>query len=105
MIVYSAPSLQKTAEHFDAFQPDPGGSGAYVDQRLYSNGGCLIVTGRTSTPLMLSVPTFTATPFDVPAPVRAIASSIGKVYLLTDDSIEVLASEVPPPAPKRRAVR
>ena len=101
LYAYSDATLQRIAQQ--DIEPD---AATYADQRIVISGSCAVVTGRAATPALYSVPSLApAGSIDVPALVRSVAVSGDKLYLLTDDSLEVWTTGTPKPGPRRRAVR
>ncbi|HEV8436306.1 MAG TPA: hypothetical protein VGR95_23055, partial [Thermoanaerobaculia bacterium] len=74
-----------------AFQADPVSGFAFRDQRVASVGTCLLVS-RSAQPQWSSVP----------AVIRSVAQTAGRLYLLTDDSLEIWSVSMTPQAPPRR---
>lgn len=104
LYVYPAADLTQHTENLAAYQSDPGGAFAYVDQRIRIDGACTWITGRSFSPQLFQTSQWSgAASIDVPAPVRSVAQPPGRIYLLTDDSLEVLATDQGAPAPRRRA--
>ncbi len=104
LYAYDEAGLTKSGEQFASYQPDLAGVYAYVDQRIRIDGGCGLVSGRSASPQLFAVPQWIATAAPaVPASVRSVAAVPGRLYLLTDDSVEVWSTQ-PPPAPSRRHV-
>ncbi|HEY2093086.1 MAG TPA: hypothetical protein VGJ81_14460 [Thermoanaerobaculia bacterium] len=88
-----------------AFQADPIAGFTFRDQRVASSGNCLFAS-RSVQPQWLSLPSLTATNAATPAVVRSVAQSAGKLYLLTDDSLEIWStSNTAPQASRRRSAR
>ncbi|HKO55128.1 MAG TPA: hypothetical protein VJ276_04575, partial [Thermoanaerobaculia bacterium] len=100
-------ALAKTGEPFPSYAGDPTSGLAYVDQRVHVDGNCVLITGRSFTPELLTFPTLgVVQTLAMPAAVKSIVSAGGRLYLLTDYSLEVLSTgAAPPPAPRRRAAR
>jgi hypothetical protein len=93
-------TLQKTGEFLGTFAGDPNGT-TYADQRVaVDSSGCGFITGRAPGPQFFSVPAWTPTStLAVPAAVRSIGSYQGRLFLLTDDSLEIWStSPLPKPA-------
>jgi hypothetical protein len=69
-------------------------------------GSCAVIAGRGDHPELYDAASLTAatTQLEVPSNVRSIATQPGRVYLLTEHSIEVWAVEAAAPA-KRRSAR
>jgi hypothetical protein len=106
LYLYNESLTTKTGEQFPTYVADATGAVAYVDQRVRVDGACVLITGRAFSPDMLSFPSFTvAQTIAVPAAVKSIASANGRLYLLTNYSLEVLSTSAPPAVPRRRAAR
>lgn len=73
-----------------AFQTDPVAGFAFKDQRVASIGTCLLVS-RSAQPQWLT-----------PAAIRSVAQTAGRLYLLTDDSLEIWSTSTTPQQPARR---
>ena len=98
---YSETSLTKSSEAALAGSADAA-------QRIRIDGTCAVISGRTLNPQFYTAGAWSspATPIAVPATVRSIATVSGRIYLLTDYSIEVLDSAVvPKPATRRHSAR
>jgi len=105
---YSASSLAAGPAQFAAYADDPTGVIAYVDQRVRIDGSCALVSGRAFSPTFFnaSVPPWSAlSTLAVPAAVRSVATLPGRIYLLTDDSVEVWSTTALPKPPRRRISR
>ena len=78
---------------------------ADVAQKLRIDGNCAAITGRTFDPLFFTAGTWTTstTPFRLPAAVRSIAQQAGRIFVLTDYSLEVLSTGTAPSPTRRRA--
>ncbi|MCU1245167.1 MAG: hypothetical protein JWN02_1077, partial [Acidobacteria bacterium] len=101
---YAEEGLAKTSEQLAAVPADS--TTVYAEQRLRLAGSCALLTGRREAPLFFAVPAWSAAgTFAAPAAVRAMAQTPGRFYLLTDDSIEVLANTPAPTPGKRRISR
>lgn len=74
-----------------AFQADPVAGFAFKDQRVASLGTCLLVS-RSAQPQWSSVP----------AAIRSVAQTAGRLYLLTDDSLEIWSLSTSAQGPPRR---
>jgi hypothetical protein len=95
-------SLTKLAETLGSYVDDPALGVTYADQRVRIQNDCLAVSGRAFSPQLftrlLSLPAALTTP----AASRAIAMQPGRLYILTDQSIEIW-SAAPLPAPGKKA--
>jgi len=99
-------SLTKTAEQYAAYVADPTSGLAYVDQRLRVTGNCVLVTGRTFFPELLALPSLSTTQtFPMPAAAKSAAIAGGRIWVLTDYSLEALGSGAAPAVPRRPAAR
>jgi hypothetical protein len=75
-------------------------------QRLRIDGSCAALIARTASPELYNASTWAAQPsYDAPSPVKAIATTPGRLYMLTDYSIEIWSVNPPPAPPRRRGVR
>jgi hypothetical protein len=81
--------LGQRTDNPPAFQADPVAGFSFRDQRIAGFGTCLLVS-RSAQPQ-----------WSVPAPIRSIAQSAGKLYLLTDDSLEIWSLSTTPQQPAR----
>ena len=105
LYAYSEASLAKTGEFLGAFSGDTTGT-TFVDQRIAIDGTCGFVTGRAPAPQFFSVPQWTpASTAAVPAAVRSIASIPGRLYILTDDSLEIWSTTALPKPPRPHPAR
>ena len=77
-----------------------------ASQRIRIDGNCAVITGRSFDPQLYALPQWTAAPgIELPSAARAVASQPGRLFVLTDTSLEVW-STVPATQPtKRRAIR
>jgi selenophosphate synthetase-related protein len=74
-------------------------------QRIRIDGNCVVVSGRGSSPELFTLPSWSsAASSETPSTVRAIAVDGGKLFVLTDHSLEMW-SELSGSTPKKRAVR
>lgn len=106
LYLYNDSLTSKTGEQFPPYAADPTGAISYIDQRVRVDGSCVFITGRSFSPDVLSFPSFAvAQSVPVPAAVKSVASAAGRLYLLTNYSLEVLSTSAPPAAPRRRAAR
>ena len=98
---YGDASLAKMGELLDPYAGDANGT-TYPDQRIAVDGACGFLTGRTPGPQFLAVPQWTPlATLAVPAAVRSVSSIPGRLFLLTDNSLEIW-STTPLPKPARR---
>ena len=76
-------------------------------QQIRIDGGCAIISGRGPNPEAWTLPSFTSggTLFETPSNVRAIEVDSGRVYFLTDHSLEVWSARPDTPPSKRRSAR
>jgi len=94
-----ATSLTKTADLLSAATTTP-------DERIRIDGNCAIVTGRSASPQLYSLPQFTAaTSFATPTTARSVASQPGAFYVLTDNSLEIWSTSALPKPPRRHPAR
>ncbi|HEX8620329.1 MAG TPA: hypothetical protein VF911_22300, partial [Thermoanaerobaculia bacterium] len=99
LYTFSDSTLALIRDRFTAIAPDD-------TQSIRIEGSCAIVTGRSEHPELYSLPSFAQSPsFEVPSPVRSIATSGGRVYLLTGHSLEIWSNEPLPTTGKRRNIR
>jgi hypothetical protein len=99
LYTYSATGLGLQTERFTGITPDE-------TQRIRVDGSCAIITGRADNPELYALPQFLpSATFDVPSPVRSIAVTEGRAYLLTGHSLEVWSTQPLPGSGKRRSVR
>jgi hypothetical protein len=102
LYAYDAGSLNATSTQFDAWTADPSNALTYVDQRVYAESGCALVTGRT----FAVQPIGEAAIATLPAAVKSIAAQGDRLLLLTDYSLEIWSkSGTAPKPPRRRAAR
>lgn len=91
------------------YESDPSGRVSYIDQNVHVAGGTAIVTGRSFSPEVYTIGAPTAwfpaaTPGSRAAAVRSSLLREGRVYLLSDYSLEIW-STVGSEQPRRRPVR
>jgi hypothetical protein len=99
-------ALVKTGEQYPAYAADPTSGVAYIDQRVRVDGSCVLVSGRSFAPEVLAFPGLAvAQTLAMPAAVKSAVSAGGRLYLLTDYSLEVLSSGSAPPPARRRIAR
>jgi hypothetical protein len=102
---YDAVTLASTSTQLDAWTADPTGALTYIDQRIRADGGCAVVTGRTFTPQLFTLPQLAASaPIAAPGAVKSLASQNGRLLLLTDYSLEIWSTGTTAPKQRRRAV-
>jgi hypothetical protein len=90
-----------------SFQPDPIAGFAFRDQRLAFAGNCLFAS-RAAQPQWILPPLslLLAVNAATPAAARSVAQASGRLYVLTDDSLEIWSmSTTAPQAPRRRAAQ
>ncbi len=99
-------SLAKLAEPLGSYVDDPATGVTYADQRVrVVDGGCVAVTGRQFSPQLFTT-TFAPQPsFPTPSPTRAIAAQPGKLYVLTDHSLEIWSATGPAQPARKHATR
>jgi hypothetical protein len=101
LAAYSETSLTKLSDVLGPYASD--GTVTFADQHVRINGGCAIVTGRSFTAQLFTLPQWTAaSSFASPSPARMIATQPGTFYVLTDHSLEIWSSSTLP-KPARRA--
>jgi hypothetical protein len=97
------PQLAQRTDNLGAYQTDPTGAFAFKDQRIRAEGGCAFLS-RSVQPQWLTLPQLSASNASLPAVVRSIAQTAGRLYILTDDSLEIWSpSTSASPAPRHRA--
>jgi hypothetical protein len=76
-------------------------------QQIRIEGGCAIVTGRSESPQLFTLPSWNAhgSQRDVPSAMREVAMQPGRLFLLTGHSLEIWTSTASQPMPRRRSVR
>ncbi|HEX7191631.1 MAG TPA: hypothetical protein VF381_08680 [Thermoanaerobaculia bacterium] len=84
-----------------AFQPDAVAGFAFRDQRVGNFGTCLLIS-RSAQPQAISPPLLFLGNPPVPSVIRSVAQSSGRLYLLTDDSLEIWSTSTSPQQPSRR---
>lgn len=103
LYTYDAQLSQRT-DGPDAFQPDAVAGFTFRDQRVGVVGNCLFVSSSAQ-PVWLNPPLLVLAKALVPAVVRSVAQTTGRLYLLTDDSLEIWStSTTAPQAPRHRSV-
>jgi hypothetical protein len=104
LIQYNENDLAKIAEPLGAYVDDAALSVTYADQRVRIDGGCLAMTGRQYSPQLFTTALAPLASFATPSAARAIAAQPGRLYVLTDHSLEIwAASPLPVPARKHAA--
>jgi hypothetical protein len=101
LVQYNENDLSKIAEPLGAYVDDPALGVTYADQRVRIDGGCLAMTGRQYSPQLFSTALAPQASFATPSAARGIAAQPGRLYVLTDHSLEVWSS-APLPLPARR---
>jgi hypothetical protein len=104
LLSYS-PDLSIVSEVLGAYVDDPTIGVTYADQRVRVADSCLALTGRNFSPQLYATTYAPQASFATPSPARAIAAAPGKLYVLTDHSLEVWSSAPLPPAARKRAAR
>ncbi|HUP59382.1 MAG TPA: hypothetical protein VNA69_03055 [Thermoanaerobaculia bacterium] len=91
-------SLAPAGEHLNAITAP--------DAHMIIDGNCAILTGRTPHPELWALPSWTTnTTIEVPSTIRSIAMQPGRLYFLTDHSLEVWMTGTPASPTKRRSAR
>jgi hypothetical protein len=108
LYVYGA-GLALAGQLFEPWENDPSGRVSYIDQRLHVLGDLAVVTGREFSPAVYTIGAPTAwfpteTPGAKAAAVRSSVKREGRLYLLSDYSLEIWSSLQDEP-PRRRPVR
>lgn len=99
---YDPATLQLKTTQLDAWTADPSNALTYVDQRVYAESGCTLLTGRTFAVQPLGETAINT----LPAAVKSIAAQGDRLLLLTDYSLEIWSkSATAPKPPRRRAAR
>ncbi|MFA6957543.1 MAG: hypothetical protein WC538_16850 [Thermoanaerobaculia bacterium] len=106
---YSDAQLNEAGTLLDPYVNDPSGRVGYVDQQIYVTGNCALITGRSFSPLLYRIngaATWSAEPLpgSGAAAVRSSVVTGGKVYLLSDYSLEIWSS-TGPTIVRRRPIR
>lgn len=106
LYTYAGETLAGRSDDLAAYPPEPPTGLSYADQRIRIEGGCSVIVGRTFGPL-LQTPGSWATPStpDSPSLARGVAMVNGRIYILTDHSLEVWSATAAAPAPRRRGAR
>jgi len=109
-IGYSAGKVYVLADKVYSYNESLLGAGDFLDSLAASGdmaieGDCAVVTGRAESPQLYRLPSWTLAPVQLTAPstVKSIAQQAGKLFLLTEHSVEVWTTAPPPTAGKRRA--
>jgi hypothetical protein len=94
---YGDAQLTDAGTLLDPYVSDPSGRVGYVDQQIHVTGNCALLTGRTFSPLLYRISgaaNWSAEPLpgSGAAAVRSSAMTGGKVYLLSDYSLEIWSS-------------
>ncbi|HXG58478.1 MAG TPA: hypothetical protein VNL91_05620 [Thermoanaerobaculia bacterium] len=99
LYAYSDTALAPAGEFLTAMAADPA-------QRVLIDGPCGVVTGRSFEPQFFSVPQWTpiAAPL-LPGQARDAAAAGGRLYILTDYSLEIVDGGAAPGAARRRAAK
>jgi hypothetical protein len=98
-------NLNKLGEPLGAYVDDAALGVSYADQRVQVDGGCLAMTGRQFSPRLFTTGLAPQTSFATPSAARAIAMQAGRLYVLTDHSLEIWSSAPLPPAARKHAAR
>jgi hypothetical protein len=112
-IGYSNGKVYVVAGRVFAYNESLLASGELLDpinatQKLAVEGDCAVITGRSESPQLFTLSSWApslGTQPQIPSPVRLIAQQPGRLFLLTDHSIEVWTTAPPPVVSKRRAAR
>jgi hypothetical protein len=82
-------------------------SSVAATQSMAIDGDCAVITGRNENPDFFALPLWnqTSAHVEIPSPVRMLAQQPGRLFVLTDHSIEVWTTAPPPSPPRRRAAR
>lgn len=109
LYAYSESDLNNIGTQFEPYANDITSSFTYVDQRLSIDGGCALVSGRSFSPQFFAVRSAAQwnalSTIPVPATAKALPATPGRLFVLTNYSIEVLSTTAPAQFPRRRAVR
>jgi hypothetical protein len=105
LVQYAEGDLSKIAEPLGAYVDDSALGVTYADQRVRIDGGCLAMTGRTYSPQLFTTALAPQGSFATPSAARAIAAQPGRLYVLTDHSLEIWSAAPLPEPVKRRAAR
>ena len=98
-------NLTKLGEPLGTYVDDATLGVTYADQRVRVDGGCLAMTGRQFSPQLFTTARAPQTSVPTPSAARALAAQPGRLYVLTDHSLEVWSSKPLPPAARRHAAR
>jgi hypothetical protein len=95
--VYTDAQLVEAGTLLDPYVSDPSGRIGYVDQQVHVSGNCALITGRSFSPALFrinGVANWSAEPLpgSGAAAVRSSAMTGGKLYLLSDYSLEIWSS-------------
>jgi hypothetical protein len=95
--VYTDTQLAEAGVLLDPWVSDPSGRVSYVDQQLHVSGNCALITGRTFSPTLYRIngaASWVAEPLpgSAAAAVRSSVLTGGKLYLLSDYSLEIWSS-------------
>jgi hypothetical protein len=80
---------------------------ADASQRVRIDGNCAVVIGRAANPELFALPQWSAASptIELPSATRGIATAAGRLFILTDTSLEVWASTPAARPGKRRGVQ
>jgi hypothetical protein len=96
LYTYDEGTLAAAGQRLPAVTPDES-------QRIRIQSGCAIITGRSESPELYSVPSWSAAPaFELPSSVRSLVLQDGRAIFLTGHSVEIWTTLPSPPAPRRR---
>jgi hypothetical protein len=93
--------LSQRSDNPPAFQPDAITGFTFRDQRLAPSGNCLLVS-RSPQPQWISQLLLVLSNAAMPSIVRSTAQASGRLYVLTDDSLEIWSTTTAAPQPSRR---
>src|SRR5262249_20098685 len=94
-------NLAKLGDPLGSYVDDATLGVTYADQRVRADSGCVARTGRQFAPQLFTAAMAPLPSFPTPSAARAIAAQPGRLYVLTDHSLEVWAGS-PLPVPARR---
>lgn len=111
-IAYGAGRVYVIADKVYAYNDSLQSSGEFLTpvtaaQDLTIDGDCAVLTGRSENPQFFTIPGWTASAaqLQIPSIARAIARQPGRLFVLTDHSIEVWTTSPPRAPAKRRSAR
>src|SRR5258706_2300162 len=98
-------SVARTGEPLGSYVDDPAIGVTYADQRVRIDGACLALSGRQFSPQLFTTALAPQASFTTPSAARAIAAQTGRLYVLTDHSLEVWSTAPLPAAARKHAAR